>query len=156
MTRKQKAPRREVRPFEVAPIDIGPRNSETITDAMIVQALSQTNGKITLAAATLKMSPILLRERVTSTPLLAEAWQTAKDMTVDVAEFQLEQLVAGGDAQAISLKLKAQAKDRGYGDEVTVNVRHGSPRAALRHVMTQLSDAALEELEQALTRSENV
>ena len=54
------------------------------------------------------------------------------------------------------LKLKAQAKDRGYGDEVTVNVRHGSPRAALRHVMTQLSDAALEELEQALARSENV
>ena len=108
MTRKQKAPRREVRPFEVAPIDIGPRNGETITDAMIVQALSQTNGKITLAAATLKMSPILLRERVTSTPLLAEAWQTAKDMTVDVAEFQLEQLAARGDAQAIGMKLKAQ------------------------------------------------
>ena len=156
MTRKQKAPRREPRPFEVAPIDIGPRNGEGITDAMIVQALSDTNGKITLAAAALKMSPILLRERVTSRPLLAEAWQTAKDMTVDVAEFQLEQLAARGDAQAIGMKLKAQAKDRGYGDEVTVNVRHGSPRDALRHVMTQLSDAALEELEQALARSENV
>lgn len=158
MKRKPKTakPAKPIRPFEVAPIDIGPRVDETITDAMICRALEDTNGKITLAARALNMSAIRLRERILATPMLADSLQIAKETTVDIAEFQLEQLAAQGNATAIGIKLKAQAKDRGYGDEVTVNVRGTSPRDALRHVMTQLSDDALAELEQALSSAEGV
>jgi hypothetical protein len=139
---------------DMAPIDISPRGQRGITDEHIATALRDCSGKLSLAAQTLRMSTFTLRERVLSTPALTQAWQEAQQLTVDIAELQLEKQVAAGNTAAIGLKLKAQAKDRGYGDELTVNVRSVDLRGALRGVMSQLSDAALEELEQALTRAE--
>lgn len=138
-------------------IDITPRDApEPLTDAMIIDALRQTSGKLTLAAELLKYSPTRLRDRIVRTPALRQVIDEIHQLTVDVAELQLEKRVAEGDVRAIETKLKAHGKDRGYGDEVTVNVRGVGARQQLAAVMHRLSTPALAELEQALADEEGL
>ncbi len=111
------------------------------SDKQIAEALEKAGGMITYAASLLHADYHWLSKRVKENPILLEAQKNAKEMTKDLAEYSLIQLIKGVQVQgkkgvvykvppelgAIAFYLKCQAKDRGYVERQEITGADGAP-----------------------------
>lgn len=97
------------------------------TNEQIADALRRTKGMVYVAADLLAKehghcSPNTIKKRLKQYAWLREVKDAAKEMTKDVTELKLFEAIQRGESWAIQFYLKTQAKDRGYGDRVDINV----------------------------------
>lgn len=81
---------------------------------MLVEAVREARGLISLAALRLDCSPDLIHAAVAREPSVARAVREARELLKDVAEENLVKLIEQGELGAIKYYLSTQAKDRGY------------------------------------------
>ena len=123
----------------------------TPSEREIEVALRQCNGKLTLASQMLGIAFLTLRRLVNENPVLRAVVEEIREGVVDAAEYTLEEAaIKDRDMGAVALILKAQGKDRGWGDEVVVNVRQQGAKEQLERVFSRLSQPALLEILAAL------
>jgi len=84
------------------------------TAKRIIQALKETSGLLTMAAAKSGIGYRTVCRYVAEYPSVKEAAQDAKEAMLDFAEGKLYSKIKDGDNTAIIFYLKTQGKARGY------------------------------------------
>ena len=80
----------------------------------IKKALSESEGKISVAAAVLKVAPGTLTKYIKKHPVLQDSLVDIQDGLLDIAESELMKAIKAGKAWAICFMLKCQGKNRGW------------------------------------------
>lgn len=100
-----------------------PRRKPKFTARQVAQALEAQFGNISGAARQLGCDRVTVYKYIERYPTCREALQRGREQLKDLAEAKLVQAIAHGDPWAIQFYLRTQARDRGYGDHVTVDAR---------------------------------
>lgn len=88
--------------------------SEKFKPETVITAIQKANGKVSLAAKSLKCSRQTVMNYVNEYPVVKEALEDARELTLDIAEDKLFKAIKKGEAWAICFYLKTQGKSRGY------------------------------------------
>ena len=105
------APVREGQIFAVRPGNGGAHTEETIEEALWKSA-----GKRSIAAQWLGMTREALYGRINNSQYLQGVITDIEELGLDIAELQLDALVATGSEKAIAFKLKTKGKHRGWAE----------------------------------------
>lgn len=92
------------------------------TDEEIIEALQETKGIIYYAADLLGMTRSNLDNRIRKNEKLQEALIDAREGVIDLAEAKLFKKLDEDQWNAIEFVLRRLGKNRGYGDEQTINM----------------------------------
>lgn len=92
-----------------------------VTQAQIIQALTETGGIVSNAATQLDMTPQGLRKRVASNESIQTALEEIREQTKDLAEGVIIRELKAGDKDTARWYLASQARDRGFGNKVEVD-----------------------------------
>ena len=85
-----------------------------ISDKRIIEALTEMNGCVYLAAKRAGCSPQTIYNKIQKNPAVAAAIEDARGELIDFAEQKLKQAVLNGEPWAVAMVLKTIGKDRGY------------------------------------------
>jgi len=97
----------------------------------VVQALHDSHGLVSVAAATLGCTRQAVYKRIGASPAIAAARDDAREAMLDVAEQALYERVKAGDAWAVTFYLKTQGRGRGYGERAEIALpRDDAPSGA--------------------------
>lgn len=80
----------------------------------MITAIKKANGKVSLAAKSLRCSRQTIMNYAAEHPEVRDAINDARELTLDIAEDKLFKAINKGHAWAICFYLKTQGKDRGY------------------------------------------
>jgi len=94
--------------------NVGNKKKRDNTAARIVQAISKSNGLLTLAASKAGVSYRTIERYVHDYPSVATAVCEAKETMLDYVEGKLFTQIRDGNTVAILFYLKTQGKARGY------------------------------------------
>lgn len=95
------------------------------TNEIIVGALKEMNGMITLAARRIGCDPQTIYNRIKRTPSLRQAVDDARGELIDMAEQKLRQAVMNGESWAVQFTLKTIGNSRGYAEAAAPSVKVG-------------------------------
>lgn len=97
------------------------------TDAQIREALTATNGMVSLAAARLGIAPRTLYARLERVPSLREALSDERERMLDIAENKLFEQIQAGNYRAIAFYLRTIGRSRGYIERQEISGPAGRP-----------------------------
>ncbi len=113
-----------------------------VTDTQIEEAITNTGGLYSFAAARLGVTASTVSRRVLKSERLQEAVRSASDKSLDLAESALMKAVEAGEAWAVCFYLKCKGKGRGYVERQEITGRDGGPVVGVG-VVAEMSDAEL-------------
>lgn len=113
----------------------------------VAEALRINRGLIHLTARYLRTDHTTILGYVKRHAIVRDTLASIRGEIVDVTEWKLMDNVGTGDQRAVEFLLKQKAKDRGYGDTVTVN---GSIQ---NHVTIDFSGISTEELKKLASQT---
>jgi len=119
--------------------------TERFSVAQVAEALKESRGLRTLAAARLKCSPSTITRYTDKYPELKAQIDEAEAITTDYTEAKLFEQIESGNLTAIIFYLKCKGKARGYVERQEFTGRGGRP--LFNGDLTRLSDAELTALE---------
>lgn len=90
------------------------------TQEMVIGALRDTKGMVTVAARRLQCSPQTVENYVHRYPAVAEAKRQEREAMLDTGELALLKAVQEGQGWAVCFLLKTQGKERGYVERTEV------------------------------------
>lgn len=93
-----------------------------LRESMVIEALESHGGLITHAARSLKCSYKVLRRYIDKNATVQKALDAIKLANVERAERKLRDLVEAGNLGAICFTLKCQGRERGWVENVDVNL----------------------------------
>lgn len=96
------------------------------TVAQMHEALDSSKGMIYLTAARLGCVKSTVHNYINLYPELRDCVDSHRGKLVDIAESKLYEKVCDGDWNAIRFVLDRLGKDRGYGEEVKVEMKYGT------------------------------
>ena len=99
--------------------------ANSVTDADIYNAVSDSHGFIAPAARRLGISRGTIYNRIKDSPFLQEMIADLLEELKDRAEMKLHSLIDSGELGAICFFLKCKAKDRGYIEQQNVKLSGG-------------------------------
>jgi hypothetical protein len=102
------------------------------TVAQVVEALLQTKGLVTLAAKRLGCSADTVQNYCKKFPTVQAAKASARTELLDLAELKLWLAVQNSESWAIAFTRRTIGRDRGYSEQVHVDLRLTIERAASR------------------------
>jgi len=124
------------------------RTQRRLKKADIIDAILEAGGILSVAAENLKCARQTLYKRAATDPAIAAAIEEGRESLKDFAEGRLVELMrkdTGPGVTAIIFYLKTQAKERGYIESQTINVRGLTTRD-----LESMSDQELEDAERKL------
>lgn len=98
-----------------------------IKTELIIQALKETHGMVSLAAERVGCAPKTIYARIKSVAAVREVLDTERSKMVDIAEMKLYSAIMTGESWAIALVLKTIGKDRGYVERQELTGADGGP-----------------------------
>lgn len=136
------------------PDDEKPAPNASFTVERVLEALRQTGGNQSAAAAMLGTVRQTINGYVKRYRLEAEI-RDIEEGTKDLAELGLLRKLKAEDWRAIEFYLKTKGKDRGYSTRVEMSGPDGEP-VPVRHSYEHLTTDQLKELEASLTQAEAI
>jgi hypothetical protein len=122
-------------------------------DEEIKKALLDNSGLISPAAKQLGLERQSLEHRLKTNPEL-KAWRvTCVEDAKDKAESKVQEAIDKSEPWAIQFFLKTQGRDRGYGDELAVNVNSYSTNINYEFDLNRLSVEEVEKLYDFVSRA---
>ena len=112
--------------------------SKKYTVAQICAALDKTKGMVFLAAESLGCSPQTMHTYINTYPKIKAALKAHRGRLVDLAERSLEDKILDGEWVAIKYVLDRLAKDRGFGEEIKVDMTMHDEREQVREQLDEL------------------
>lgn len=112
-----------------------------IPDTQIIEALKNSWGLFTVAAAALHCNRCTISERVRSSAKVRTAYESIVESRLDVAESKLLEAIENGEAWAIKFFLTMKGAQRGYSETHTLEV--AKPQEVIRE---GLGDAKVKQL----------
>ena len=84
------------------------------TEEQMTEAITKADGNLTVAAKSLKCSPVTIRRYINISPILEEVVEEARAVFVDFAEHKLREHIENGNLTATIFFLKTQGRHLGY------------------------------------------
>lgn len=100
----------------------GLQDDSNLKKIRVIKALEENGGLIAHAARDLECPYKVLRKYIEDNVSVKKALETIKTANVERAERKLRELVEGGHLGAICFTLKCQGRDRGWVENVDVNM----------------------------------
>ena len=97
------------------------------TAQIIIEAIEQSKGFITVAAKNCGLSYVTVKKYVDQYPTVARAMKEAKESILDFTESKLLVNITKGDTASIIFYLKTQGKARGYIERQELTGAEGRP-----------------------------
>jgi hypothetical protein len=123
------------------------------TDEEVKFALKQADGLISPAADILGVARTTLQMRLRKNPDLKQYQIEIVEATKDKAESKLQQAIDNGDSWAIQFYLKTQARDRGFGDQLLMNLSSVNANINVDYDLNKLSLEEAEKFYEFITRA---
>lgn len=89
----------------------------------IINAINRNCGILTRVAEELGIDLWLVREAIRQNPDIAKAHREVKDTALDLAESSLLEAIADREPWAIQFYLRTIGSERGFGDQMTLNLQ---------------------------------
>lgn len=102
-------------------------HGEQYSTDVIIKALEETHGAVTLAADRVGCSYKTIERRAEKVQAVRDVIEKYRERRLDKAELKLEQAVDKGEAWAIIFTLKTQGKKRGYVERNELTGANGEP-----------------------------
>lgn len=97
---------------------------QKVSDKRIKEALLERGGIIASAASAVGLSREHLSRRISKSKMLQEARIEAREILLDMAEWELLKKVKAGNTRAIIFALSTLGRSRGYGNPRNVTFTH--------------------------------
>jgi hypothetical protein len=128
-----------VLPGQIYPVM--PGNNGHHLEETIIEAINQSSGRKSIAAAWLGMSRTQLEARIAGSERLQECIADIRELRVDIAETQLDALVLAGSDKAAIFVLKTLGKQRGYAESKEVKHTHNMTLEAANEMASKFRKA---------------
>ena len=103
------------------------KSSPSVKTELIIQALKETRGMVSLAAERVGCAPKTIYARIKDVAAVREVLDTERSKMVDIAEMKLYSAIMAGESWAIALVLKTIGKNRGYVERQELTGADGGP-----------------------------
>jgi hypothetical protein len=123
------------------------------TDEEIKNALEETGGIISPAARILGIARSSLQTRLKHNLELKEFQKECVEETKDIVESELIKAIKKGESWALTYYSKTQMRDRGYGDETTLNVNSINANVNLEFDLNRLPVEEVAQLYELISRA---